>query len=95
MLNVLDGVDDSIEHVSLALGESYDDAIEFHKAGTLVRASGELNREGRSWELTNVTDLALLTSNEIMPLELPVEGASIQQEPAIGAEQESDNEPDL
>jgi hypothetical protein len=67
-LNVLEGADDSVEFVLVNLGESYDDAIEFHRTGTLVRAEGELIREGRTWELTNVTSLALLTSNEITHL---------------------------
>jgi hypothetical protein len=64
-LNVLDGTDDAVDFVLVNLGESYDDAIEFHRRGTLVRAEGELVRDGRSWELTNVTSLALMTSNEI------------------------------
>ena len=95
VLNVLDGVDDTIEYVSLILGESYDEAIEFHKAGALVRASGELNREGRGWELTNVTDLALLTSNEITPLQLPVDNAPAsadRPEPRQTTDSDSDDD---
>lgn len=74
VLHVLDGPDD-VDYVSLVLGEAYEEAIEFHKAGTLVRADGELNREGRNWELTNVTSLELLTSQEIGALRLAIERA--------------------
>jgi hypothetical protein len=72
-LNVLDGADDAVDFVLVNLGESYDEAIEFHRRGTLVRAEGELNRDGRSWELTNVTSLALMTSNEITSLRVKFE----------------------
>lgn len=83
VLNVLDGPDD-VEYVSLVLGEAYDEAIEFHRAGTLVRAEGELNREGRNWELTDVTSLELLTSQEIGALRLAIENSLAADNPEDG-----------
>jgi hypothetical protein len=70
VLNVLDGTDKSIEFVSLVLGENYDEAIRYHRSGDLVRASGRLDRAGRGWELTDVTSLEVLSSQEIGPLHL-------------------------
>ncbi|WP_431234801.1 hypothetical protein ACQ856_09870 [Mycolicibacterium psychrotolerans] len=69
VLNVLDGPPDiDLEFVSLVLDDTYDQAIEFHRAGQLVRVAGELSRDGRVWELTNVTSLQLMTTNEITDL---------------------------
>jgi hypothetical protein len=75
------------------LGETYDDAIEFHRDGVLVRASGELRREGRSWELTNVTSLELLSSQEITPLQLPVDQTEDASDGHSGLEPGPHNEP--